>query len=299
MQLGKICDKGIWQGERAKGTGLANDYEKRMNRVVEYMHDNPAGDLSLDRLAEVAALSRFHFHRVYRGLMAETSAQTVRRMRLHRAAVALVQSGERVERIAKSVGYPNLASFSRAFADHYQATPATFRKRGELRPFTLNSPVKGKLMYPVTIRSDPARRLACIAHRGPYPDIGRAFEKLSVTISARGLFDRVRGMVGVYYDSPADVSAADLRSNAGFEVSADAAIDLPLEQVVLPGGRHAVLTFRGPYVGLPAAYDQLFGLWLPGSGEGLADSPIFERYLNSPMDTAPEDLVTEICALLT
>ena len=77
---------------------------------------------------------------------------------------------------------------------------------------------------------------------------------------------------------------------------ADAAIDPPLEPVTLPAGRHAALAFRGPYFGLPAAYDQLFGLWLPGSGMGLADSPIFEIYLNSPMDTAPEDLETEICA---
>jgi hypothetical protein len=33
----------------------------------------------------------------------------------------------------------------------------------------------------------------------------------------------------------------------------------------------------------------------PGSGEEDADSPAFEVYLNSPMDTAPEDLLTEIC----
>ncbi|HMS95091.1 MAG TPA: AraC family transcriptional regulator, partial [Tabrizicola sp.] len=29
---------------------MANDYEKRMRRVVDHIHDNPAGDLSLDAL---------------------------------------------------------------------------------------------------------------------------------------------------------------------------------------------------------------------------------------------------------
>jgi hypothetical protein len=33
----------------------------------------------------------------------------------------------------------------------------------------------------------------------------------------------------------------------------------------------------------------------PGSGEESADSPAFEVYPNSPMDTPPEDLLTEIC----
>ena len=89
--------------------------------------------------------------------------------------------------------------------------------------------------------------------------------------------------------------AADLRSHAGLEVGSDTPLTAPLEEVRLPAGRHAVLTFKGPYAGLPAAYDQLFSTWLPGSGNEPADSPVFEVYLNSPMDTAPEDLITEIC----
>ena len=102
-------------------------------------------------------------------------------------------------------------------------------------------------------------------------------------------------MIGVYHDSPADVAAADLRSHAAFEVGPDTQINLPLQEMTLSGGRHAVLTFKGPYAGLQAAYDQLFGIWLPKSGEEPGDGPMFEIYLNSPMDTAPDDLLTEIC----
>jgi AraC family transcriptional regulator len=56
-----------------------------------------------------------------------------------------------------------------------------------------------------------------------------------------------------------------------------------------------VVTYKGPYSGLEAAYTALFGNWLPESGEEPADAPCYELYLNSPMDTAPEDLITEIC----
>ena len=296
MQLGKICDRLLWHGSTSERmAGMVQDYEKRLNRVVEHIHDNPGGDLSLDRLADVAALSRFHFHRVYLGVTGETVANTVRRMRLHRAAVALVQGSDSLALVARRVGYPNLASFSRAFAEAYQATPTAFRKRGELRPVPLHLIQKGPLMYPVTIRTDPARRLAAVPHKGAYPEIGRAFEKLGATIGPRGLFPQMGKMVGVYYDSPADTAAADLRSHAGFECGPEVPLAAPLEQVTLPAGRHAVLTYQGPYAGLPAAYDQLFGLWLPQSGEEPADSPVFEIYLNSPMDTAPDDLLTEIC----
>ena len=274
---------------------MPTDYEKRILRVLDYMHDNPAGDLSLDALSDVAAMSRFHFHRVFHAMTGETTAQAVRRMRLHRAAVALVQGNLPLAGLAQQVGYPNLASFCRAFSESYLTTPAAFRKRGELRPAPHCFDQKGPLMYPVTLRQEPARRLACLPHRGPYSQINRAFEKLGATITSRGLAPQVRRMIGVFYDSPADVAPTNLRSHAGFEVVGDMAIDAPMEELTLPASRLAVLTFKGPYAGLMAGYNQLLGAWLPGSGETLADIPMYEVYLNTPMDTAPDDLITEIC----
>lgn len=75
----------------------------------------------------------------------------------------------------------------------------------------------------------------------------------------------------------------------------DTPIAAPLTTVLLPATRVAALTFRGPYGGLPAGYTQLLGVWLPASGEVTADPPMYEIYLNTPMDTAPADLLTEIC----
>ncbi|MCX8509556.1 MAG: AraC family transcriptional regulator [Rhodobacteraceae bacterium] len=274
---------------------MANGTENRMIRVLDHIHDNPAGDLSLDALADVAAMSRFHWHRLFRAITGETAAQAVRRMRMPRAAVALVQTDQPLEQVARAVGYPNRASFTRVFTDSYALSPTGFRKRGELRPYPSIQRPEVILMYPVILRHDPARRLAAMPHKGPYPEIGRAFEKLAAIAKARGLHPANDRMVGVYYDDPASRPADDLRSHAGAEVGPEMQLAAPLEEVLLPAGRHAVLTFKGPYAGLPAAYDQLFSTWLPGSGHEPADSPVFEVYLNSPMDTAPEDLITEIC----
>ncbi len=150
-------------------------------------------------------------------------------------------------------------------------------------------------MYPIEIRIEPARTLGAMAHRGPYPEISRAFDKLAALIGARGLWVDAGHIVGVYYDDPASTPAADLTSHAGLQLPDTTQIDPPLERVRLPGGPHAILRHHGPYSGLPAAYDQLLRNWLPGSDRLLADSPIFEVYLNTPMDTAAADLITEIC----
>jgi AraC family transcriptional regulator len=294
MQLSKICAAVICDDRSGRKKVMTTPYEKRIHRVIDHIHSNPSGNLSLDALAEVAALSRFHFHRVFRAVMGETAAQSVRRIRLHRASVALAQSETPLIRVATDVGYPNLASFSRAFADTYGTTPLAFRNRGELRPFSRQTQPELTIMYPIEIRTEAPRRLAAVPHKGPYHEINRAFQNLSTTMAQRGLFGHAGHMVGVFYDDPQSVAAADLRSHAGFEMTGKIQLDPPLDTVTLDGGRHAVLIYTGPYAGLPAAYDQLFGVWLPASGEDVADVPSFEIYLNSPMDTAPEDLITEL-----
>ena len=98
---------------------MPNLYEKRMLRVLAYIHANPAGDLSLDTLADVAAMSRFHWHRVFQAMTGETCAQATRRIRLHRAACWLVQTDDTIAQVAKRCGYPSAQSFTRAFSEAF------------------------------------------------------------------------------------------------------------------------------------------------------------------------------------
>lgn len=270
-------------------------YEKRLLRVIDHIHANPAGDLSLDSLADVAALSRFHFHRVFHAMTGETAAEAVRRVRMHRAACWLVQTRWPMAEVARRAGYPAGKSFARTFAAHYGLSPSAFRKRGEMTSALLLLHRKGHQMFDVEIRTEPARRLAAVAHRGPYMEVGQSFERLGAILAGRGLMGQMRGLVGVYYDDPSAVPAKDLRSHAGAVLPDGLAAPDGLDAVDLPAGRYACLRFRGHYAGLHAAYDYLFGPWLTRSGEELGDAPAIEVYLNTPMDTAPDDLLTDVC----
>ena len=42
------------------------------------------------------------------------------------------------------------------------------------------------------------------------------------------------------------------------------------------------------------AYEWLYGTWLPQSGRDPGDAPCLEEYLNSPRDTAPTELLSDI-----
>lgn len=273
---------------------MTQRYEDRLRRVLRYIHDEPAGDLSLDTLADVAALSRFHWHRIFHAMTGETCAEAVRRVRVHRASFLLAQGDAPVGRVARQVGYDNVQSFERAFRDVFGMTPVAFRKVGVPGRAPLILRTGDDEMYNVKVIDAPVRRLAGLNHVGPYEEVGRAFEQLTAIFSTHNLWPQARGMVAVGYDDPNTVAPEALRSFAGIEVGDAFVMRSDLSEVQVAAGPHAVLRVTGPYAQLRAAYDHLFGQWLPGSTREPADAPLYEVYLNTPQDTAPADLVTEI-----
>ena len=270
------------------------DIERRILRVTDYIFDNPTGDLSLKALAGVAAMSPYHWHRLFHAMTGETLAQAVRRIRLQRASMMLVHEDLPIAEIARIVGYPNTASFSRAFSARFGTAPIAFRQQGVAGPGNPRFRAPIRLTRSFEIRDLPELRLAALPHRGNYNRIDRVFETLYNIVAARGLMPMVRGAIGVFPDDPAITPFAELSSHAAFVVTGDAPVEAPLEEIRLPGGRQVVVTVTGPFSGLAEAYDQLFNSWLPDSGEEPADSPAYIAYLSDILNTAPQDLVNEI-----
>lgn len=270
-------------------------YEQRIRRVLDYIYENPGADLSLDALADVAAMSRFHWHRVFLAMTGESCAQAVRRVRMHRASFWLVQTDMPIATIAERLGYTNAQSFTRAFREVMDHSPHAVRKDGKAIAMRFTTIKGDPTMYDVKIENAPPRRLAAQLHRGSYSGIGKSFEQLAAIFTARNLWPQTRGMAAIYHDDPNSVAEAQLRSHAGALVGDDFVMPDALEEVRIGGGDTAILTFKGAYTGLQQAYDWFYGQWLPGSGRVPADEPSYEIYLNSVMDTAPDELLTELC----
>ena len=62
------------------------DYRERLRPVIRYLERHYREPLDLTALAERAALSPYHFHRIYKAVTGETPAATVRRLRLENIA---------------------------------------------------------------------------------------------------------------------------------------------------------------------------------------------------------------------
>nr|WP_295770078.1 AraC family transcriptional regulator [Rhodoferax sp.] len=273
------------------------DYQERLSRVTAYIHDHLAEELDLNKLAEVAHLSPFHWHRVYQALYGESIANTVRRLRLARGTGYLANTTLPVVQVARKCGYPNAQSFTRAFTPAYGMSPTRYRAEGKHVAFrqALAQGDAGPGAYAVDVCFVPEVQLAGIAHRGPYLQIGKAFEIAYTRMAAQGLARPDMRWVGVYFDDPYAVPEGQLRSRAGLSLSPDCATPQPpLEPFALGGCWCAVLRHQGPYATMRSAYQWLYGHWLVQSGYEAADRPVFEDYLNNPRDTPPDQLLSDI-----
>ena len=90
----------------------------------------PADDASLGALARRAHRSRFALHRTVRAVIGETPQRYVTRVRLDRAATALLLSRRTIAAIASDYGYASHEVFTRAFRRQFGMPPVTMRARG-------------------------------------------------------------------------------------------------------------------------------------------------------------------------
>jgi AraC family transcriptional regulator len=268
-----------------------NSYSERIQRVADYLTTHLDEEVGLETLAREACLSPYHFHRIYRGLLGETVNETVRRLRLHRAAMDLLDRELSIERTARRAGYASQAAFTRAFRAEYGQPPARYRgaRREAERPED-----RSATLYQVEIVHLPRLRVAMIEQRGDYRLASKAFERLMTAAATTGLLRPQTRTIGIYHDDPESVPQIELRCAACITVADDWIPSGELAEGHIEGGRYARIIHIGPYSELSAAYDWLYQTWLPSSSAEPRNDPCLEEYLNDARRVAAKDLETAV-----
>jgi len=83
----------------------------------------------LEQLASVAALSKFHFHRLFVATYGRTPARHVFERRIERAQDLLRSTNLTVTEICFAVGFNSLGSFSSRFAQIVGESPSAYQRR--------------------------------------------------------------------------------------------------------------------------------------------------------------------------
>lgn len=106
--------------------------DERIERVKQYIRNNLEKDLSWDTLAEVAALSKYHFLRVFEKEVGLSPHQYVIQQRILRSKKALLR-GEPIAEVARQTGFSDQSHFTRHFKRRLRMTPGEYVKANQTR----------------------------------------------------------------------------------------------------------------------------------------------------------------------
>lgn len=100
----------------------------QLRRVIDYMSAKYAESITLEELAAVAGLSRYHFCSAFHRATGMPPHKWLREVRMKQAKRLLRETRMSVVEIAVQVGYDSPSAFAKAFRSVEGVTPAFFRK---------------------------------------------------------------------------------------------------------------------------------------------------------------------------
>lgn len=101
---------------------------RRRQRVVDYIESNLSHPISLADIADVAALSPYHFARAFKASIGVTPVRYVWQRRLDLARRLLRETGAPLVDVALACGYASQSHFTTAFKMATGMTPAAYRR---------------------------------------------------------------------------------------------------------------------------------------------------------------------------
>ena len=269
---------------------LQGHHVRRLEAVVDHVDAHLDADLSLEKMATLAAISPFHFHRLFQAWTGETLNEFVRRRRLDVAAGRLRHCpDEKITAIAFNCGFASPEGFARAFRDRFGMTPSQWRIEG----WAAGRPPANDGWMPaaprVQVVHEPAVDVLFMRGRG---DFGREApvlrERFLRSVRALGLADRPLLFMGL--DDPSITSASRCRMDACVQLPDMGTAALPCPPLLhkrIPARWVARLQYDGPHERIGDGWRMLLTEWLPQASFKLAIGAFFERY--DPVLGAPGD----------
>lgn len=100
-----------------------------VRHAKEYIHSHLAEQMTLEGVAKAAAVSPFHFCKIFKRATGLTFTDFVSRARVEKAKRLLMRPAARITEVAYDAGFQSLSHFNRSFRRIVSESPTEFRSR--------------------------------------------------------------------------------------------------------------------------------------------------------------------------
>ncbi|ESQ92241.1 AraC family transcriptional regulator [Asticcacaulis benevestitus] len=265
-------------------------YAQKIDRVLRHLEGTDLSEIpNSEALAAVAAMSAYHFQRIYRLMTGETLGDTIKRIRLARALPELVAQGS-VSEATGAAGYATSQALARALKAATGHTASDIRGNAEAqgrleetlrRPTFTDTPPP----TPVEIVAAEPLRLMAVRNVGAYAELNAAYNHLFEIVFSKWPMEALQGLYGLPSDDPRFVVDADCVFEAAIAIDDPA----PLEDIhvlEIAGGYYARQRHQGNFDHIYPAVDALYEAVID-AGHQIADMPLYLHYLDDP-EEVPE-----------
>ena len=251
------------------------DHIDRLNNTIEYIEANLDKNIHLEFLASKFALSKYHFHRIFKALIGDPPFRYIEKRRLSGAATELIETNRRIIDIAFDYGFNSHESFIRSFKKKYSLTPSQFRKTKPDFRFHEKCPIgsielkleKGKVKLNPDILHKSSFSIAGLTYSGhDTNEIFDLWQTFWLMVQEGKIILDNRGCLG------ACLHDIDMRNNEVFVyyagVEQNQSLDIPkaMQSATIPGSTYAVFKHKGPISEIEQTYDRIYGSWFPRTG---------------------------------
>ena len=240
-------------------------------------------DLSLDEIAKVCGVSKFHLAHAFGQSVDRPVMQYLRGRRLSEAAKALAAGAPDILDLALQHGYSSHEAFSRAFKSTFGQTPEMIRAKRSLDGVVLVEPFRFKDQSTLALRQ---------------PKIGERNGILAIGLLGQYAFGATEGIAGQWAkfmgsmvaeienrvpSIPIGVTLSiDNDGNfdyvAAVEFTNVATVPSGLTKVQIAPRRWAIFEHDGNITTLSKTYMAIWDRWLPDHNQRLSNAPSIERH---------------------
>jgi AraC family transcriptional regulator len=251
-------------------------------RALWFIESHFAGEITLDDIAAIAGVSRYHMTRAFGVATGRSVIRYVRGRRLSEAARALANGAPDILTVALEAGYGSHEAFTRAFREQFGATPEQVRAQRRFDNIELVEPIKmdatlmAELEPPRMTDGKPLliaglrERYSCETSAG----IPAQWQRFAPHIG------NIPGQVGgtAYGVCCNSDDAGNFDYICGVEVRDFSELPRDVSRVRIQAQRYAVFSHRDHISTIRRTINTIWSKWLPESGLKAADAPCFERY---------------------